>query len=216
MILFASPSNPTGKILDRDQLVLLSKLAAKHDAVIASDEIYCAFDYEKKHISMASIDPERTLTLNGFSKSHAMTGLRVGYLAAPQNYAEVVQKMVTLQQYTMVCSPHAMQWGAITALKTGIDEELKFMRKRRDLVFGILSKVTKLPFPDGAFYVYPDVPIDSAEFVTQAIERRLLLVPGYIFSANRKSIRISYATREDILEEGSQIFATMIKEYGEK
>lgn len=216
MILFASPSNPTGKILDKEQLVLLSKLAAKHDAVIASDEIYSAFDYEKKHTSMASIDPDRTLTLNGFSKSHAMTGLRVGYLAAPKNYAEVVQKMVTLQQYTMVCSPHAMQWGAITALKTGIDEELKFMRKRRDLVFGILSKVTNLPFPDGAFYVYPDVPIDSAEFVTQAIERRLLLVPGYIFSANRKSIRISYATREDILEEGANIFAGMIGEYSEK
>jgi aspartate/methionine/tyrosine aminotransferase len=86
------------------------------------------------------------------------------------------------------------------------------MRKRRDLVYGILLKATKLPYPDGAFYVYPEVPIDSAEFVTKAIERRLLLVPGYIFSANRKSIRISYATREDILEEGAHIFCDMIAE----
>lgn len=213
LIMFASPSNPTGKILKREQLQLLSQIAAENDAIIASDEIYAAMDYEKTHISMASLDKERTLTLNGFSKSHAMTGLRVGYLAAPERFAPIVQKMVTLQQYTMVCSPHAMQWGAITALKTPIDAELATMRKRRDLVYGILSKVTKLPYPDGAFYVYPDVPIDSAEFVTQAIERRLLLVPGYIFSANRKSIRISYATREDILEEGAHIFCKMVTEY---
>ena len=161
---------------------------------------------------MSAINAERTLTLNGFSKSHAMTGLRVGYLAAPPRYSGIVQKMVTLQQYTMVCSPHAMQWGAITALKTGIDSELALMKKRRDMVYGMLSKVTTLPFPDGAFYVYPDIPIDSAEFVTQAIERRLLLVPGYIFSANRNAIRIRYATREDILEEGAQIFCDMVAE----
>ncbi|MFO1470712.1 MAG: aminotransferase class I/II-fold pyridoxal phosphate-dependent enzyme [Turneriella sp.] len=212
LIMFASPSNPTGKILTRHQLELLSELAEEQDAIIASDEIYGAFDYEKKHISMASINPERTLTLNGFSKSHAMTGLRVGYLAAPPRYSGIVQKMVTLQQYTMVCSPHAMQWGAITALKTGIDSELALMKKRRDMVYGMLSKVTTLPFPDGAFYVYPAIPIDSAEFVTQAIERRLLLVPGYIFSANRNAIRISYATREDILEEGAGIFCDMVAE----
>jgi aspartate/methionine/tyrosine aminotransferase len=212
LIIFASPSNPTGKILSEAQLRLLSDLADDQDAVIASDEIYEAFDYEKRHVSMAKLNARRTLTLNGFSKSHAMTGLRVGYLAAPPEYAGIVQKMVTLQQYTMVCSPHAMQWGAITALKTGIDAELAVMRKRRDLVYGMLSKVTKLPFPDGAFYIYPDVPIDSADFVTRAIERRLLLVPGYIFSANRKSIRISYATREDILEEGAGIFCEMVRE----
>ncbi len=212
LIMFASPSNPTGKILRREQLELLSKLGADNDAIIASDEIYAAFDYEKTHVSMASIDPERTLTLNGFSKSHAMTGLRAGYLAAPERFAGIVQKMVTLQQYTMVCSPHVVQCGAIVALKTPIEAELQFMRKRRDLVYGILSKVTKLPYPDGAFYVYPDVPIDSSEFVTKAIERRLLLVPGYIFSANRKSIRISYATREEVLEEGAHIFCDMVKE----
>jgi len=212
LIIFASPSNPTGKILTLEQLQLLSKLADEHDAVLAADEIYGAFDYENKMVHMAALNSARTLTLNGFSKSHAMTGLRVGYLAAPDELGEIVQKMVTLQQYTMVCSPHAMQCGAIVALKTGIDEELKFMRKRRDLVYGKLSKVTTLPFPDGAFYVYPDVPIDSAEFVTRAIEKRLLLVPGYIFSANRKSIRISYATREDILEEGAEIFCKMVEE----
>lgn len=216
LIIFASPSNPTGKILSREQLTLLSDLAEKQDAIIAADEIYCAFDYESKQVSMASVNPERTLTLNGFSKSHAMTGLRVGYLAAPMRYAEIVQKMVTLQQYTMVCAPHAVQWGAITALKTGIEAELKFMRKRRDFVYKKLSEVTTLPFPDGAFYVYPAIPIDSADFVAQAIERRLLLVPGYIFSANRKSIRISYATREEVLEEGCEIFCKMVNENKER
>ncbi|MBS0619028.1 MAG: aminotransferase class I/II-fold pyridoxal phosphate-dependent enzyme, partial [Spirochaetes bacterium] len=213
LIIFASPSNPTGKILSREQLQLLSQLADENDAVVASDEIYAEFDYEKKHASMAALDKERTLTLNGFSKSHAMTGLRVGYLAAPENLAPIVQKMVTLQQYTMVCSPHAMQWGAITALKTPITAELAFMKKRRDFVYNILRQVTEVPYPDGAFYVYPKVPIDSAEFVMKAIERRLLLVPGYIFSAERNSIRISYATREEVLEEGTKIFCDLVREF---
>ncbi|MBV6493106.1 MAG: Aspartate aminotransferase [Turneriella sp.] len=212
LIIFASPSNPTGKILSREQLNLLKSLAEENDAIIASDEIYSAFDYEKRHVSMALLAPESTLTLNGFSKSHAMTGLRVGYLASPERFAPIVQKMVTLQQYTMVCAPHVVQWGAITALKTPIEEELKFMRKRRDLVYGILSKATNLPHPDGAFYVYPDIPIDSAEFVPRAIEKRLLLVPGYIFSQNKKSIRISYAVKEEILEEGAQIFVQLVNE----
>lgn len=211
LIIFASPSNPTGKILSRTQLQLLSQLAEEHDAVIASDEIYAAFDYENRHVSMAELSAQRTLTLNGFSKSHAMTGLRVGYLAAPQAYAAIVQKMVTLQQYTMVCAPHAVQYGAITALSTNIDVELQTMRRRRDLVVGYLRKVTTLPYPDGAFYVYPAIPIDSADFVAQAIEQRLLLVPGYIFSANRKSIRISYAVREETLEEGCAIFCRMVE-----
>jgi len=212
LIIFASPSNPTGKILSHEQLQLLSTLADENDAIIASDEIYAEFDYEKKHASMAALNKERTLTLNGFSKSHAMTGLRVGYLAAPENLAAIVQKMVTLQQYTMVCSPHAMQWGAITALKTPITAELAFMKKRRDLIYNILRQVTEVPYPDGAFYIYPKIPIDSSEFVTKAIERRLLLVPGYIFSAQRNSIRISYATREDILEEGAKIFCDLVRE----
>lgn len=211
LIIFASPSNPTGKILSRTQLQLLSQLAEEHDAVIASDEIYAAFDYENRHVSMAELNAQRTLTLNGFSKSHAMTGLRVGYLAAPQAYATIVQKMVTLQQYTMVCAPHAVQYGAITALSTNIEAELQTMRRRRDLVVDYLRKVTTLPYPDGAFYVYPAIPIDSADFVAQAIEQRLLLVPGYIFSANRKSIRISYAVREEILEEGCAIFCRMVE-----
>jgi aminotransferase len=213
LIMFASPSNPTGKILARDQLGWLSQLADEQDAILASDEIYAAFDYENRHVSMASINPARTLTLNGFSKSHAMTGLRVGYLAAPPEYAEIVQKMVTLQQYTMVCAPHAVQCGAIVALKTGIESEIAVMKKRRDSIYTKLKQVTNLPYPDGAFYVYPDIPIDSAEFVAKAIERRLLLVPGYIFSANRKSIRISYATKEEILDEGADIFCALVKEY---
>ncbi|MCS6971468.1 MAG: aminotransferase class I/II-fold pyridoxal phosphate-dependent enzyme [Turneriella sp.] len=212
LIIYASPSNPTGKILNRLQLALLAELAEKHDAVIAADEIYAAFDYENQHVSMASLAPARTLTLNGFSKSHALTGLRVGYLAAPPRFAEIVQKMITLQQYTMVCAPQPAQWGAITALKTPIHEELKTMKRRRDFVIDKLRMVTTLASPDGAFYVYPKVPVDSAQFVAKAIERRLLLVPGYIFSANRNYVRISYATREDILEEGCAVFCGLVEE----
>ena len=211
LILFASPSNPTGKILSAEQLKALAHLAEKQGAVVASDEIYDAFDYEAKHVSMATILPDQTLTLNGFSKSHAMTGLRVGYLAAPAALSEVVQKMATLQQYSMVCSPQPAQWAALVGLTTPITVELALMKKRRDLVYGLLKDCASLPYPDGAFYVYPSIPIDSGLFVEQAIRERLLVVPGYIFSANRKSIRISYAQKEVVLEEGCAIFRRIVE-----
>ena len=211
LIIFASPSNPTGKILSVDQLKALARLAEKQGAVVASDEIYDAFDYEAKHVSMATILPDQTLTLNGFSKSHAMTGLRVGYLAAPTALSEVVQKMATLQQYSMVCAPQPAQWAAIVGLSTPITTELALMKKRRDLVYGLLKECASLPYPDGAFYMYPSIPVDSAQFVEMAIQERLLVVPGYIFSANRKSIRISYAQKEAVLEEGCAVFKKLVE-----
>ncbi len=212
-IIFSTPSNPTGKIFEREQLAQLVRLAQSTGAVLVSDEIYEVFDYENKFVSTASLYPEGTLTLNGFSKSHAMTGIRVGYLGAPANLAPIVQKMATLQQYSVVCAPQPGQWAAITALQTPVVEEMKLMRRRRDLVAGLLKGVARYPSPDGAFYIFPEVPIESRQFAEAAIAERLLIVPGYIFSAHSRNVRISYAQKEEILEEGVQIFRRLVERF---
>jgi aspartate/methionine/tyrosine aminotransferase len=211
-IIFSTPSNPTGKILTKQQLELLSELAELKGAVLISDEIYCAFDYDKKHVSAASINPERTITLGGFSKSHAMTGLRVGYMGVSDSLKPVFEKITALQQYSVVCSPAPSQWAAITALEHPLVEEIELMKKRRNKVVEILGGNVEYPYPDGAFYVFPEIPISSTEFVTKAIEKELLVVPGYIFNKNDKTVRISYAQRDDILEEGLNIFVNLVKE----
>ncbi|MDH4201163.1 MAG: pyridoxal phosphate-dependent aminotransferase [Spirochaetia bacterium] len=209
-VIFSSPSNPTGKILTKEQISLLAGFSRVKDCLVISDEIYSAFDYEKKHVRAASIAPEKTITLGGFSKSHAMTGLRVGYMGVHKSLAPLMQKMSALQQYSVVCSPAPCQWAAVTALEHPISTELNIMEKRRKMVLDALTGKVAFPFPDGAFYVFPSVPVDSKEFVARAIEQELLIVPGYIFSRDSKTVRISYAQKEDILEEGLQIFLKVI------
>jgi len=212
-IIFANPSNPTGLVLSKEQLQLLSSYAEEKNALLISDEIYEAFDYDTKFISCATIAPERTITLGGFSKSHAMTGMRVGYMGVTPNLKPILAKVAALQQYSIVCSPQAAQWAALTALKTPIDAELALMKSRRNLVQGILGDQVEYAHPGGAFYIFPEIPIDCADFSKKAIERELLVVPGYIFSKNRNTIRISYAQPEEKLEKGLKIFLEMVEEF---
>ena len=210
-IIFANPSNPTGKILSKEQLTNLSEYAQKHDSILVSDEIYEAFDYDSKFISMATINPHRTVTLGGFSKSHAMTGLRVGYLGVPEPLKPLLEKITALQQYSIVCSPQPAQWAALQALDTDITSELALMKERRDLVVKLLSDKVQYTTPEGAFYVFPEVPTGSVHFVEQSIKERLLVVPGYIFSQNDNAVRISYAQPSEIIEEGLHIFLKMVE-----
>ena len=210
MIIFASPSNPTGKILTKEQLYLLGNLAEKYNAVIVSDEIYSAYDYDNKHISIAALFPERTLTLNGFSKSHAMTGLRVGYIASHSKCSFIIDKMAMLQQYSVVCSPQPAQWASIVALKTPITNEFSIMKNRRKLVLEALQGKADFTYPDGAFYVFLKVSENSRSFVQKALEQELLIVPGYIFSKNENTIRISYAQKEDKLIRGLTILSSLL------
>jgi len=211
-IIFSNPSNPTGKILSREQLTSLADFAQKTGAIIISDEIYETFDYDKQLVSTASILPEQTITLNGFSKSHAMTGLRIGYAGAPENLSEIIQKMAALQQYSVVCAPHPVQWAAIAALDNPIQAELASMKKRRDYVVETLRGKTQFTHPAGAFYAFPEVPISGGDFALRAAEKRLIVVPGHIFTAKTNHIRISYAVSEDILEEGLSFFLNLLQD----
>jgi len=210
-VIFSSPSNPSGRILSREQLQALSDYARTKNCILISDEIYEAYDYDKQFISMASIDPEYTITLGGFSKSHAMTGLRVGYMGVPSNLTPIFQKVAALQQYSIVCSPQPAQWAAVTALEVSIDKQLETMKKRRGLVKKTLEGKVDIGNPAGAFYAFARIPIDSTEFIKQAIDERLLIVPGYIFSKNSNTVRLSYAVSEDILKEGLDTFLKLIE-----
>lgn len=215
-IIFSSPSNPSGTILEKTQVQKIIELAKATNSLVISDEIYQSFDYEKNFFSTASLFPEGTITLNGFSKSHAMTGLRVGYMGVPKNLSQISNKVATLQQYSVVCAPAPAQWAAIEALKTPLVKEVELMKKRRDIVLKKLSSVTSLGRLDGAFYAFLQLPVHSNEFVELAIKRNLLVVPGSIFSQNPNTLRISYAVQEEILEKGLDILTELIFELSKK
>jgi len=213
VILFSTPSNPTGRILSKEQIGLLGRIAEKYDSLLISDEIYSAFDYDGKFCPGASVIPDRTITLGGFSKSHAMTGLRVGYMGVGEKLSSILQKVSALQQYSIVCSPAPAQWAALVALDHPLTTEIAQYKKRRDRVVELLRGKTTFPYPEGAFYVFPDIPVDSRDFIKKAIEAELLIVPGYIFTKNPKTVRISFAQREDILEEGMGIFLHLLEKF---
>lgn len=214
-VVFATPSNPTGRILLRNQIEGLARYAEKTGALLVSDEIYQAFDYEGKFFSAASILPDQTISLGGFSKSHAMTGLRVGYMGVSAALSALLNKVAAMQQYSVVCASQPAQWAALEALKTPLDKEFALMKSRRDLTINALKGKVNYPSPDGAFYIFPEVPIDSREFVKEAIKRSLLVVPGHIFSQKPNHVRISYAQKDELLQKGLDIFLQLCGELGE-
>ena len=147
---------------------------------------------------------ENTLILRGFSKSHAMTGWRLGYAAGPQ---ELIQQMAKLQQYTFVCGPTPLQYGALAAIDTSMETNIAAYKKKRDLVFDLISKKFELTRPSGAFYAFPKAPagVSASEFCASAIEHNVLIIAGNIFSERDTHFRISYATDDERLRKGCEI-----------
>lgn len=203
-LLYSSPSNPTGKIIDGRTLTQVAKVLAKDNIWVVSDEIYEKFDYENTHFSIGSIYP-KTITLNGFSKAYAMTGLRLGYASAPK---DILNKMATIQQYTFVCAPFPSQVAGETALSVDMSGYIREYKKRRDFVYESLKNSFDINKPDGAFYIYPRISnsagIKSEEFANQAINENILVVPGNIFSQREGSFRISFAASMGDLEQGAR------------
>ncbi len=214
LILFSTPSNPSGYILSKEQILLLADLAENSGALLVSDEIYELFDYEKKFISPASIYP-RTLTMMGFSKSYSMTGLR---LAAATGPTELIKALTALQQYTVVCAPTPVQWAGITALETDISPQVAYYKQNRDLVLEKIENKLKFSYPAGAFYFFIELPKkykSSKKFVMKAVkEKSLLLVPGFIFSFQNETqyIRLSYSTNRETLIRGITAFLELCEE----
>lgn len=200
-ILLNYPSNPTGSSIDADTLETIAKIAIEKNLIVFSDEIYSSIIYENEHRSIISIPgmKERTVYLNGFSKSHAMTGWRLGYVAGPKYFIDVLLK---IHQYTALCAPSISQYAAIEAMQNA-DREVAHMRseytKRRNFIVSRFNEAG-LPClsPQGAFYVFPDVSptgLASEEFALKLLKaQKVAVVPGGVFGeCGKNHIRCSFA-----------------------
>ena len=195
------PNNPTGAIMEKEDLEAIAEVIRRHDLYVLSDEIYGELTYTDKHISIASLPDmkERTVLVNGFSKAYAMTGWRLGYACGP---AEIISQMVKIHQYAIMCAPTTSQYAAVEALKNG-DEDVQMMRQsyneRRRFVVHALHEMGLPCFePLGAFYVFPCIKefgLSSEEFAERLLrEEKVAIVPGTAFGdCGEGYLRISYA-----------------------
>ena len=206
LILFNSPANPTGVTASAEECRAIAELAAEHNIALLSDEIYRKFCYDEPFASPAQYN-DRTIVIDGFSKSHAMTGWRLGFVHGP---TDVIQTMLKLQQYTFVCAPNPVQWAGAAALDVDMQPFVDQYREKRDKMVAALSPKYEITKPGGAFYIFPRAPQGSgSEFVTKAIENNLLTVPGNIFSQHDTHFRISYAASDETIERGIEILLKM-------
>ncbi len=200
-IICGTPSNPTGAALGEPEWRAIVALAEKRGLLVISDEIYDCFSYEGAPFSPGRLY-DRVLTLGGFSKSHAMTGWRLGYAAGPP---EVIRAMITLQQYTFVCAPSMVQEAAAkAAMGLSTEEHRLDYKRKRDRMIAALSPHYRIEGAQGAFYLFPEAPGGSgSEFCTRAIqEKKLLVIPGNVFSERDTHFRLSYAASDATLERG--------------
>ena len=215
MVIINTPGNPTGAVYTREELAALVEVALEEDIMILSDEIYEKLTYEgAEHVSVASISPEAynlTITVNGFSKAYAMTGWRLGYLAAPEYIAKAID---SIQSHSTSNPCSFAQKGGLAALK-GSQQHVNDMREefemRRDYMFDRLSKIDKVTAakPQGAFYVLADISafgLTSSNFAERLLSKHhVAVVPGLAFGDDR-TIRFSYATSIDLIKKGLDRF----------
>ncbi|BAB60176.1 amino acid aminotransferase [Thermoplasma volcanium GSS1] len=210
-IIFNNPTNPTGKVYDEKEIKSLVDFALEYGLYIVSDEIYEDLIYNGKLISPASYSEMwgKSITLNGFSKGYAMTGWRIGYMAAPR---EIVEAANVIQQQTITCVSSISQYAALRALDdTESPKKMKDeFKRRRDLILSILDSSDKLNVtePDGAFYVFPEYnsDISSNKVSEDLLEKyQVVVTPGSAFGRQGEHhFRISFATSEDIIKEGAE------------
>jgi aspartate/methionine/tyrosine aminotransferase len=209
VLMLNSPCNPTGAVLSAEELDAVLDVAREHNLLVLSDEIYDSFCYDTSYES-AYGRYENTVLLKGFSKTWAMTGWRLGYAAGP---AEVIGAMTMLQQYSFVCAPSMVQWAGLTAFDTDMSEHSEDFRRRRDLIYTALKDDFEVTRPSGAFYIFPKAPGGRAEeFVTEAINRNVLIIPGNVFSERATHFRISYAADRETIERGAEVLCRLARE----
>ena len=208
MILLKSPANPTGVTASAREVQQLAELASKHEILLVSDEIYSQFCYEGPLVSPASFN-DQTLVIDGFSKSHAITGWRVGFAHGPER---LIETMIKLQQYTFVCAPQPAQWACLAAMDVDISKYVEDYRQKRDRLINGIKDHYEVTTPGGAFYAYPKTPdgMSGSEFVTRAIENNLLIIPGNIFSQHDTHFRISYAASDEMIDRGAEILRNLV------
>ncbi len=201
MLVLPYPNNPTGAVMRREHLEAIAEVIRRHDIIVLSDEIYAELTYNGRHVSIASLPgmKERTIVVNGFSKTFAMTGWRLGYAAGP---AAAIKQMTKLHQYAIMCAPTTAQYAAIVALDH-CEENIRQMREeyntRRRFVVDAFNKMGLHTFePEGAFYVFPCIKstgLGSEEFCERLLyEKKVAVVPGNAFGDSGEGfIRVSYS-----------------------
>ena len=218
MIIINSPNNPVGYVLSDNELKEIAEFAVDHDLLVLSDEIYEKIIYGQRHVSIAAFDDmqERTVIINGFSKTYAMTGWRIGYAVAP---AEIVKGMLKVQQHSVTCAPSISQFAALTALRNPQDcvkEMVKEFKRRRDVIVKQLNEVgLQCLNPEGAFYAFVNTSNhgNDIEFTERLLKEAYIVVtPGSAFGlAGKDYVRFSFAASiEDILEGMERIESTLL------
>jgi len=200
-LMISFPNNPTGAVMRREDLEALVPVIIEHDLVVISDEIYADLTYGEEHVSIASLPgmKERTIVVNGFSKAFAMTGWRLGYALANR---VIMQQMIKIHQYAIMCAPTVSQYAAVEALRNG-DEDVKMMRtsydQRRKFLMHEFERMGIPCFePQGAFYIFPNISkfgLSSEAFATRLLkEEKVAIVPGSAFGeCGEGFLRVSYA-----------------------
>jgi aspartate aminotransferase len=211
MIILNSPCNPTGVVYSQQQVREIAEIAAKKDVLVLTDEIYERFSYDGECPRIAKYY-EKSLVLHGFSKSHAMTGWRLGYVAAHESLKNVIEQMTKIQQYTFVCAPTPFQNAALAALDYDVSDYVETYRRKRDLLYDGLSGKFEMVKPGGAFYAFIKAPgtAGATEFVETAINNNVLIIPGNVFSEKDTHFRISYATTDEKIRQGVEILCSLI------
>jgi aspartate aminotransferase/aminotransferase len=207
-IIINSPNNPAGTVYSKGELMTVAKIARERDLLILSDDIYDNFVFDAPTCPCMGQLYEKTLTFGGFSKSWAMTGWRLGYAAGPR---EILQHMITLQQYTFSSVNSFAQKAGIKALGFNVDHYIEQYKKKRDIVYEGLKEKYHVQKPMGAFYIFPEVPGGNGEaFVEKAIQNNLFIIPGSVFSKRNTHVRISFAASEEMLFRGIEILNRMV------
>ncbi len=220
LLVLPFPNNPTGGVMEKSDLEKIAKIIIEHDLFVLSDEIYSELTYLENHVTIASLPgmKERTIVINGFSKSHAMTGWRLGYACGPE---PIIKQMLKIHQYAIMCAPTTSQYAAVEALRNG-DEDVAGMReeydgRRRYLLHRFEEMGLTCFEPFGAFYAFPCIKefgMTSEEFATELLkQQKLAVVPGTAFGACGEGyLRISYAYSLDNLKKAMDRMEAFITE----
>ena len=198
-ILVNSPANPTGRVATARELGDLAHLAAERDVLLISDEIYRLFCFDEPFTSPAEFN-DHVLVIDGFSKSHAMTGWRLGFAHGPKR---LIDEMTKLQQFSYVCAPSIVQHAGVVAWKEDMTPQVSAFKRKRDLIYEGLKDYYEIGPRGGAFYLFPKAPrANGTAFVEEAIRQGLLIIPGGVFSKRDTHFRLSYAADEKTLLRG--------------
>jgi len=209
VLVLNSPANPTGAVLSEDEVRLACEFARERGMVVVSDEVYDSFWYGLRPVSPARFY-ERTLTLGGWSKSHAMTGWRCGWAAGP---AELLREMVKLQQFTFVCAPAPVQRAVLETIDLDTERVRLAYRAKRDIACSILREAFELATPEGAFYAFPSLRgVPGASLAAKAVERGVLVIPGGVFSARDTHFRLSFAATDETIRRGCRELVALARE----